>query len=116
MNNRTVVSRKLYSKSRQLFSDTIRAWNIFGDGSQTRLINGTVIAVHERNSENIREKRIVEARYIFRAQSPSINLYTKVFILTLYHLKSRWVYGAGTGNFIVNVDGNGYNASASTVV
>ena len=37
------------------------------------------------------EKRTVEAHYIFRAQSPSTNQYTKVAILPLSHLKAGWV-------------------------
>ena len=55
------------------------------------MINGIVIAVHESTSENNRKNRTVEARYIFRAQSPSINRYTKLLIIPLYQLKVLWV-------------------------
>ena len=54
------------------------------------MINSTLIDVHERTSENKRKKRTVEARYIFRDQSPSINHYTKVVILPLSQLKVGW--------------------------
>ena len=33
----------------------------------------------------------MEASYIFRSQLPSINQYTKVFILTLSQMKAGWV-------------------------
>ena len=54
------------------------------------MTNGTLIAVHESTSEKNREKRTVEARYIFGAQSPSINQYTKAVILPLSHMKAVW--------------------------
>ena len=55
------------------------------------MINGTVITAHERTSENNRKNRIVEACYIFRYKSPSINQCTKVVIVPLSQIKEVWV-------------------------
>ena len=68
INTSTVVGGNIHFKARKMFSDPIGARNKYFAWWQTRLINGTVIAVHESTSEKPRKKRIVEASYIFRAQ------------------------------------------------
>ena len=69
----TAVGRKICAKSSQIFSDPSGARNTFGAGWQTRLVNGTVIAVHESTSENNRKNITVDSRLIFRSHSPPIN-------------------------------------------
>ena len=53
--------------------------------------DGTVIDVHKSTSGKKQGNRTVEACYIFRDQSQSINQYTKVANLPLSQLKAGWV-------------------------